>query len=123
MPCLLPSPGGLNSNAVPPPLPAPLPQVDVDLAGECEGGSAQRVSRQQAQLFLDAGVGHAGGGWRLRCTGRRPLLVNGQTLARGQTVALPTLSHIRIGDISLLFVSNTAAEARAVGRGGALLGA
>ncbi|PSC69736.1 UDP-galactose transporter 2 [Micractinium conductrix] len=88
-------------------------KVDVDLAGECEGGSAQRVSRQQAQLFLDAGVGHAGGGWRLRCTGRRPLLVNGQTLARGQTVALPTLSHIRIGDISLLFVSNTAAEARA----------
>lgn len=85
-----------------------------------EGGvTPQRVSRQQAQLFLDA----AEGGWRLRCTGRRGMLVNGAPVAQGQTAALPTLSHITVGGISLLFVANTAATARALGRSGALLAA
>lgn len=95
-------------------------QVDVDLSAEVDGGStAQRVSRQQAQLFLDA----AEGCWRLRCTGRRGMQVNGAPVAQGETAALPTLSHIAVGGISLLFVANTAATARALSRSGALLAA
>lgn len=82
----------------------------MDLSEEAgEGGCAQRVSRRQAQLFLEPD-----GGFRLRCTGRRAMLVNGRPLARGQTAALPSLSHIKAGDVSLLFVANTAAAARAV---------
>jgi hypothetical protein len=86
--------------------------VDVDLSLEAaEGGAAQRVSRQQAQLWLEPD-----GGWRLRCTGRRTLLVNGVRLTRGQTALLPSLSQIQAGGVSLLFVANSAAAARAAAR-------
>ena len=83
-------------------------QVDVDL---CQEGPAQRVSRQQAQLYLEPD-----GGFRLRCTGRRGMAVNGQPLAQGQVAPLPSLSHIRVGDVSLLFIANSAAVQRALAR-------
>jgi hypothetical protein len=84
-------------------------QVDVDLSAE--GAAAQRVSRQQAQLWLEAGAG-----FRLRCTGRRGMLVNGRPLARGQQAALPSLSHIQVGGLSLIFIVNSAAAQRAAQR-------
>lgn len=74
--------------------------------------AAQRVSRHQALLFLEPD-----GGFRLRCTGRRGLAVNGARLGAGQTAALPTLSHIALaGGLSLLFVANIAASQRAAAR-------
>ncbi len=76
-----------------------------------EGDGAQQVSRQQAQLFLEPD-----GCFRLRCTGRRTMLLNGQPLARGQQAALPSLSHIKVGDVSLLFIANSAAVQRALQR-------
>lgn len=94
---------------LPPPPPCP-PQVDVDLSAEAAPGDT-RISRQQAQLWLDAD-----GGWRVRCTGRRPMRVNGAALGQGATCALPTLSHLAVGGVSLLFVGNVAAAARAVAR-------
>eukprot|EP00887_Chlorella_sp_A99_P001053 scaffold14.g1053.t1 len=86
--------------------------VDVDLALE---GDAQQVSRQQAQLCCEAD-----GRFVLRCLGRRVMLVNGAELARGQHAALPHLSHIRVGGISLLFVENRGAAARLAARSAAL---
>lgn len=93
----------------------PCSQVDVDLAHE-GGAAAQRVSRHQAQLWLEAD-----GGFRLRCTGRRPMWVNGRRLEQGQTAALPTLSHVAVGGVSLLFVANVAAAQRGAARAAALL--
>lgn len=79
-------------------------------AGE-GAAAAQRVSRHQAQLWLEAD-----GSFRLRCTGRRPMTVNGRPLAQGQTAALPTLSHVAVGGVSLLFLANVAAAERAASR-------
>ena len=80
--------------------------------GEGEGpAAAARVSRLQAQLWLEPD-----GGFRLRCTGRRPMRVNGRPLAQGAATPLPTLSHVAVGGVSLLFVANVAAAARAAAR-------
>lgn len=89
--------------------------MDVDLAHE-GGAAAQRVSRHQAQLWLEPD-----GGFRLRCMGRRPMWVNGQRLEQGQAAALPTLSHMAVGGISLLFVENVAAVQRGAARAAVLL--
>ena len=78
--------------------------MDVDLSLE---GNAQQVSRQQAQIFAEAD-----GVFMLRCLGRRAMLVNGRELAQGQHVALPHLSLLRVGPLSLLFVANRAAVQR-----------
>ena len=84
--------------------------MDVDLGNE-GAAAAARVSRHQAQLFLEPD-----GGFRLRCTGRRGMLVNGRPLAQGQSAALPTLSHVAVAGVSLLFVANVAATQRAAAR-------
>lgn len=86
--------------------------MDLDLSVEAPSeGIAQRVSRQQAQLWLEPD-----GSFRLRCTGRRPMRVNGALLAQGAIAPLPTLSHVAVGGVSLLFVANVAAAARAAAR-------
>jgi hypothetical protein len=43
------------------------------------------------------------------------LQVNGVTLTKGQMAPLPSLSLISVGGISLLFVANSGAAARAAG--------
>ena len=59
--------------------------MDLALEG---GAAAQRVSRHQAQLWLEAD-----GGFRLRCTGRRPMWVNGRRVEQGQAAPLPLAIH------------------------------
>ena len=88
-------------------------KVDVDLSAE---GHAQTVSRRQAQLFLHPG----GGGYALRCTGRRSMAVNGAVLRRGDVAPLPHLSLLQVGGLSLLFLENRAATARLLKRSAAL---
>jgi hypothetical protein len=69
------------------------------------------VSRLQAQLLLTAE-----GSWSITNTGRAPMAVNGQQLQRGACVMLPHLSLLEVGGMSLLFMVNSLAVQRAVGR-------
>jgi len=89
--------------------------VDVDLTGEGGDAAAKTVSRQQAQVFLDAD-----GRFKVRCTGRRLMSVNGQSLIKGQITLLPHLSLIRIGPLALMFVVNNEAVDRLMKRSAAL---
>lgn len=88
--------------------------VDVDLSPE--GADAVRaISRQQAQLFLDAD-----GSFKVRCLGRREMSVNGQAVAQGQVAELPHLSLLRVGPVTLMFVVNMGALERLQRRSAAM---
>jgi len=83
--------------------------VDVDLGdlGVDIEGKELSISRQQAQLFLDAE-----GDFKLRCLGRREMVVNGETLHKGEVATLPHLSLIRVGHVAVLFIVNKMALER-----------
>lgn len=84
--------------------------VDVDL-GEEGSGAAATVSRQQAQIFLDAS-----GVFKLKNVGRRAVMVNGVTLEKGQFADLPNLSLVCVAGIVLMFMVNQGAVERIVAR-------
>lgn len=93
------------------------PGIDVDLGAECgEAGEAKAVSRQQAELFLDAD-----GRFKVRCLGRRVMSVNGESVNKGQVAVLPHLSLVRIGPVALLFVVNKEAMDRLSKRSAAMV--
>ncbi len=71
--------------------------ADVDLTDEL-GDCERSVSRLQARLFMDDI------GWRLLNTGKRPMSVDGVTLAEGEQLPLGPLSLISVATVSLLFV-------------------
>lgn len=83
-------------------------QVDIDLAAE---GNAAKVSRQQAQLSLQAS-----GVFQLVNTGRRVMFVNGVPMRQHQGVSLKHLSLVTIGNVDLLFFVNMLAVNRVINR-------
>jgi FHA domain len=90
--------------------------VDVDLTGEGGEAAAKTVSRQQAQVFLDAD-----GKFKIRCIGRRAMSVNGQSLNKGEIALLSHLSLVRVGPMALMFVVNNEAVDRLMKRSAALI--